>query len=138
MKFPSIFRTASPMRFDIKPRHYDPVKEEIEQRTARIKRELEAEGLLSNGKDQAIEDAYRSAEGSSIRGAFTQGSPIRNKPSALFSSAGMLRMIILLVLVGTITGYLYWGIEALYTLLYIGIGIAVVLFLIRLKGKTNE
>lgn len=126
------------MRFDIKPRHYDPVKEEIEQRTARIKRELEADGLLSNGKDQAIEDAYRSAEGSSIRGAFTQGSPIRNKPSALFSSAGMLRMIILLVLVGTITGYLYWGIEALYTLLYIGIGIAVVLFLIRLKGKTNE
>ena len=34
------------MRFDVKPRYYDPVKEEIEQRTAKIKRELQAEGKL--------------------------------------------------------------------------------------------
>ena len=44
MKFPSIFRTASPSRFDIKPRYYDPVKEELDQRESRIKKQLEAEG----------------------------------------------------------------------------------------------
>ncbi|WP_200974779.1 hypothetical protein [Echinicola sp. 20G] len=136
MKFPSIFRTARPMRFDIKPRHYDPVKEEIEQRTSRIKRQLEADGLISS--DEEINEAFKRDKSSSIRGAFTQGSPIRNKPSDLFSSAGMLRLIILLFLVGSITGYLYWGASVLYILLYVGIGIAAVLFFLRLKGRGNE
>ncbi|MBD8488469.1 hypothetical protein IFO69_06890 [Echinicola sp. CAU 1574] len=136
MKFPSIFRTARPMRFDIKPRHYDPVKEEIEQRTSRIKRQLEADGLISS--DEEISEAFKSQKSSSIRGAFTQGSPIKNKPSDLFSSAGMLRLIILLFLVGSITGYLYWGANVLYILLYVGIGIAAVLFFLRLKGRGNE
>ncbi|GAB3659496.1 hypothetical protein GCM10028791_32950 [Echinicola sediminis] len=121
------------MRFDIKPRHYDPVKEEIEQRTARIKHQLEADGIIPSEKD--LKKAYQRNHDSSIRGAFTQGSPIRNKPADLFSSAGMLRLLILLVLVGTISGYLYWGADALYILLYIGIGIASVLFFLRLKGK---
>lgn len=126
------------MRFEIKPRHYDPIKEEIEERTARIKRQLEAEGLFSGDKDNEIDQAYRKAGGSSLRGAFTQGSPIRNKPADIFSSTGMLRLIILLALVGSITGYLFWGIEVLYVLLYAGGGISVLLFLIRRKGSRNE
>lgn len=133
MKFPSIFRTAKPMRFDIKPRHYDPIKEEIEQRTSRIKRQLEADGILPS--DREINEAFERGNDSSIRGAFTQGSPIRNKPADIFSSAGMLRLLILLILVGSITAYLYWGTAALYILLYVGIGIASVLFFLRLKGK---
>ena len=52
MKFPSIFRVNSPMRFDIKPRYYDPVKEEIEQRTSKIKKDLEMEGRLEKSKDE--------------------------------------------------------------------------------------
>ncbi|WP_215225946.1 hypothetical protein [Echinicola shivajiensis] len=135
MKFPSIFRTAQPMRFDIKARHYDPVKEEIEQRTSRIKRQLEADGVLPTDKE--IEDAYKRDRESSIRGAFTHGGPIRNKPASIFSSTGMLRMIILLVLVGTITGYLYFGAEMLYILLYSGLGIAALVFFFRLKSKSK-
>ena len=40
MKLPSIVRVSKPRRFDITPRHYDPIKEEIEQRTLAIKKEL--------------------------------------------------------------------------------------------------
>ena len=47
MKIPSLFHSKSPNRFEIKPRYWDPVKEEIEQRTAFIKRELEAQGKLT-------------------------------------------------------------------------------------------
>ncbi|MDN3668759.1 hypothetical protein QWY93_05400 [Echinicola jeungdonensis] len=138
MKFPSIFKTARPMRFEMKPRHYDPVKEEIEQKTARIKRELEAKGLLKPGEgigEKLKEEDYHA---STIRGAFTHGGPIRNKPSSIFNSVGMLRLIILLFLVGTITGYLYWGADILYYMLYLAIGIAAVVLFFRLKGKKHE
>ena len=67
MKFPSLFRTAAPMRYDIKPRYYDPVKEEIEQRTSRIKKELENEGLIKPGDEQNI-----GSYGGGIRGSFSQ------------------------------------------------------------------
>ena len=39
MRFPSLFRLPSHQRFNIEPRYYDPIKEEIEERTERIKRE---------------------------------------------------------------------------------------------------
>ena len=51
MKLPSIFKTASHQRFAIKPRYYDPIKEEIEERTSRIKKELEQEGLIEAEED---------------------------------------------------------------------------------------
>ena len=34
MKLPSIFKTPNYQRFDIKPRYYDPIKEEIEENPA--------------------------------------------------------------------------------------------------------
>lgn len=137
MKFPSIFRTSQPMRFDIKPRYYDPVKEEIEQRTSRIKRQLEAEGLLSSNKD--LEEAMgHDRYDSSIRGAFTQGSPIRNKASSVLSSTGILRLLIILILVGTMVGYLYFGTEILYIMLYVAVGIAALVLFFKLKGKHKE
>lgn len=36
----SFFKTESHNRFNFRPRYYDPIKEEIEQREASIKREL--------------------------------------------------------------------------------------------------
>lgn len=41
MRFPSLFRLPRYQRFEIKPRYYDPVKEEIKERTERIKREMD-------------------------------------------------------------------------------------------------
>lgn len=43
MRFPSLFRLPRYQQFEIKPRYYDPVKEEIEERTERIKRSINSE-----------------------------------------------------------------------------------------------
>lgn len=132
MKFPSIFRVNQPHRFQITPRHYDPVKEEIHQRTERIKRELQQEGVLDpEGGD--IDRPFRGG-GSSIRGAFTQGSPIKRKPSSLFESTGMIRLIIMIILIGGFGGYIYLGPEVLYYFLYLGATIAALVGLFKLKS----
>ena len=39
-KFPSLFRLPKHQQFHIKPRYYDPVKEEIKERTLRIREEM--------------------------------------------------------------------------------------------------
>ena len=41
MRFPSLFRLPRHQQFRIVPRYYDPVKEEIQERTERIKQEME-------------------------------------------------------------------------------------------------
>jgi len=136
MKLPSLFRTAQPMRFDIKPRFYDPVKEEIEQRTARIKKELQMEGKLPYEEGYDPEnDSFRS---SAIRGAFTQGSPIKGKTSAPFSNTGFLRLLIFLVLIALVFGYVYYGPDAVYYLLYFAIGVLLVSLIIKLKGRLKR
>ncbi|WP_114751274.1 hypothetical protein [Pleomorphovibrio marinus] len=132
MKFPSIFRVNRPAKFNITPRHYDPVKEEIQERTSRIKRELEEQGIINpegNGREGNL-PSY----GSSIRGAFTKGSPIKRKPSNIFESAGLMRLLILLILIGGFGGYIYIGPDILYYFLYLGGGIALLVGLFRLKS----
>ena len=42
MKIPSIVRIPKYKRFDFQPRYYDPVKEELQERVDKIKREHEA------------------------------------------------------------------------------------------------
>ncbi|RPA67369.1 hypothetical protein EF405_15985 [Cyclobacteriaceae bacterium YHN15] len=135
MKFPQIFRTAQPMRFDIKPRYYDPVKEEIEQRTARIKKELQADGKLpvEDGDEEGL--SYYS---SSIRGSFTGGSPIKGRTSSALHSAGMIRLVIFVLLIVSLFGYIYYGPEAIYILLYIVAGISLLFVFFRLKRKQRK
>jgi hypothetical protein len=135
MKFPSIFRTAQPQRFNIIPRHYDPVKEEIEMRTSKIKMDLERDGRLSAEDDS--ETAYLGA-GSSIRGAFTQGSPIKKKPTSIFESTGVIRLLIVVLLLAGFCGYIYVGPEVIYYFIYLGIGVASLILLFKLKGKPSK
>lgn len=132
MKFPQIFRTAQPMRFDIKPRYYDPVKEEVEQRTARIKKELQADGILPSLEEDA-EDLK--GYSSSIRGSFTSGGPIKGRESTSIHSAGLIRLVIFVLLIGSLFGYIYFGPEALYILLYTAMGIGLLVAFFRLKRK---
>lgn len=40
-RFPSLFRLPKHQQFQIKPRYYDPVKEEIAERTERIREEMQ-------------------------------------------------------------------------------------------------
>jgi hypothetical protein len=135
MKFPQIFRTTQPMRFDIKPRYYDPVKEEIEQRTARIKKELQADGKLpvEDGDEEGL--SYYS---SSIRGSFTGGSQIKGRTSSTLHSAGMIRLVIFVLLIVSLFGYIYYGPEAIYILLYIVAGISLLFVFFRLKRKQRK
>ncbi len=123
------------MRFDIKPRYYDPVKEEVHQRTEMIKRQLQADGLLESKEE--MDEAFHRSYGSSLRGAFTQGSPIRGR-STFINNTGIIRLLIILILLGSIFGYVYYGNTALYILLYTAIGIALLLFLFRLRRSPSR
>lgn len=136
MKFPSIFRVNQPRRFQINPRHYDPVKEEIHQRTENIKRELEARGVLESEDREELDRRY--SHGSSIRGAFTSGSPIKKQPSTVMQSAGMMRMIIFVLLVAGFGGYLYIGPDFFYYLLYLGAAVALLVSLFKLKPSKKK
>lgn len=137
MKLPSIIKTERHQRFSLKPRHYDPVKEEIEQRTARIKKELEAEGIIESERE--INEALSSGYQSSIKGAFTQRSEWKKDSPLIFEKAGWLRLIIFLLLLGGLGGYLYLGSDILYYLFYLTmiVGLVVVFFRIRRRVK-NE
>jgi hypothetical protein len=136
MKLPSLFRSAQPMRFGIKPRFYDPVKEEIEQRTARIKKELQMEGKLPY--EEGYDPENDSFRGSAIRGAFTQGSPIKGKTTTPFSNTGFLRLLIFLVLIVLVFGYVYYGPDAVYYLLYFAFGVLLVYLIFKLKGRPKQ
>lgn len=96
MKFPSLFRTPKPQRFHVTPRYYDPVKEDIELRTSRIKGEISRE----NKSD------YRS----NIVGAFTRKSQERQKTS-------LIQLGLITVFLTISFGYLYYGNDVFYLFL---------------------
>ena len=95
MKVPSMFRLPKYQRFEIQPRHYDPVKEDIEQRTNRIRKEI---GLERDGKDvESIRDAFKARRSS-------------NKSADLFQ---VLMIIIIAVSLG---GYIFYGANVYFAL----------------------
>jgi len=96
MKFPSLFRTPTPKRFHFAPRYYDPIKEDIARRTAKIKQELS--GAESNN--------YRA----NISNAFARKSRQSNK-------SGLIQFSLIAGMFCTFFGYLYYGNIALYLLL---------------------
>jgi len=112
MKFPSLFRIPTHKRFNFEPRYYDPIKEDIARRTARIKQELS--GDKSNN--------YRT----NISHAFTRKSPQSNK-------TGLIQFSLIAGMFGVFFGYLYYGNIAIIILLVV-IGIYI---LYRLRGLFN-
>src|SRR5690554_2743632 len=130
MKLPSIVRIANPKRFNVTPRHYDPIKDEIEQRTSAIKRELQEEGILSS--EPGATDLSRGYQ-SSIRGAFRKQT--KAKSASLMGQSGLLRLLIFVILLGGLGGYLYLGNEVLYYIAYLSLGVGMLIILKRLKGR---
>lgn len=118
MKLPSIIKTPRHQRFHIEPRYYDPVKEEIEQRTAQIKRELE----LDSGRNNT--DRARSATTTRLRGAFASK---RKKAKGI----NIMQAVIVLLLTGGIVGYMYYGNIALYIFLLV----SSLLLWLKIRGK---
>ena len=109
MKFPSLFRTPTPKRFHFEPRYYDPIKEDIARRTARIKQELTSDK----------NNNYRA----NISSAFARKSRQSNK-------SGLIQFSLIAGMFCTFFGYLYYGNIALYLML----AVLGVYLLYRLRG----
>jgi len=92
MRFPSFIKVARHRRFDMTPRYYDPVKEEIEERTERIRQEM---------KEQS--------------GSYSPGGRISfERKTSKVPNASFLQMIIAAVLGGAAVGWLYYGNDIFY------------------------
>ena len=137
MKLPFMSKQRGPRQFNITPRHYDPIKEEIEQRTKRIKAELKAEGLLKD--DEEGKEEVPREHSSPIRGAFTRGGgrggSLTRQSNSGRSKTGLLRLIILLILVGALGGYIYIGPKAVGYMLLVALGWVAIRYFSRLKGR---
>ena len=105
MKVPSIFRIPRHQRFQYIPRYYDEVKEDLEKRTARIRREVEREGETERSTDHR----------SRISGGFSRYHESRRQDR----NTSLMQLIMVLVLFGAFTGYLFYGSIVLYALLLI-------------------
>ena len=106
MKFKfGFFKTSTHQRFHIEPRYYDPIKEDIENRTSRIK----AEKGLTDDDDTDI--GYRSQ----ISGSFRKH--MKHTPEQTGGNASMLRLVIFIVLVLMVGGFVYDITEIFYLML---------------------
>ena len=114
MKLPSLFKTYRYKRFEYEPRYYDKVKEDIQQRTRRIREEL--------GKDIKTDDPRVSQ----IRGSFRNIETESEKKRIPF-------IFVLIILLSSATfGYIYFSkIEIFYTF----VGITLVLSVLKPKLK---
>jgi len=106
MKLPGLIKKPNYQRFDINPRYYDPIREDIENRTSRIKAEM---GMA----DAELDPGYRSQ----IAGSFRKN--MKHAKNGV-DSVTMLRLLIFVILVLFAGGFLYIGKEIFYLgLLYI-------------------
>ena len=113
MRFPSLFRLPKNQQFRIQPRYYDPVKEEIGERTERIKEQM-------NGK--------QAGEYSSSKINFKQKT--KSAPITSMIQLGIAALLGIMVL-----GWLQFGNEVFYYILWI---ILAVYLIYRLKNKNYE
>ncbi|XOV92850.1 MAG: hypothetical protein ACFHWX_21950 [Bacteroidota bacterium] len=94
MRFPSLFRLPSSQRFHIQPRYYDPVKEEIKERTERIKREIE----------------------SGERSDYFPGRISFDRKNRTTPNASFLQLVIAAILGSLLIGWFYYGNDVFYVL----------------------
>lgn len=111
MRIPSIFRLPRHQRFNIEPRFYDPVKEDLDKRTSRIRQELKLE---REGKGNP----------NSIRSAFAQ----RRKEH---KSANMTQLLMVLIIAIALGGFVFYGASVYLFLLFL---IPVYIFLKRKRA----
>lgn len=98
MKLIPIFKMPRNKRFNFAPRYYDPIKEEVKERTEMIRKHGDLSGA----------EFYRS----NISQAFARKSRRHTKGNALQFS-------FVILFAAVIIGYLYFGAAALYSFLII-------------------
>ena len=96
MKIPSISRIPKYKRFHFEPRYYDPIKEDIQNRTERIKGELKITSAQTHREH--------------IKAAFTNRA--RREKTGDF-----MQLLLIVIMLGTFTGWLFYGNVALYVFL---------------------
>jgi hypothetical protein len=107
MKLPSLTKKPKYQQFRVEPRYYDPIKEDIENRTSRIKSEMG----ISESED--LDVGYSSQ----ISGSFRKN---MKHATGIVDQSSMLRLIILIILILFVGGFVYIGTEVFYlALLYI-------------------
>jgi uncharacterized membrane protein YhaH (DUF805 family) len=118
MKLPSLVRVPKYKRFNFEPRHYDPVKDEIKNRTERIKSELK-----SSENTQTTESFDQSYVKQRISEAF-----VRDKRRSGGKMNG-LQLFLVFLFSATFVGFLYVGFPAL-----IITGVIIFLYILHQKG----
>jgi len=108
MKIPSLIKIPNHQRFYIKPRYYDPIKEEVENRERLIIAEIEAEKKKGT---------Y--VPGTRIATAFDRSMQKKDNSS-------IIRFLFVILLFGGTMGYMYVGNIAIYAVC--GIGVLAVVF----------
>lgn len=94
MRFPSFIKVPKTRRFEIEPRYYDPVKEQIKERTEYIRREMEG-GHSEN---------------------YSPGKISFQRKTDAVPNTSLLQMLIAAILGCLVMGWLYFGNDALYVL----------------------
>ena len=101
MKIPSFLKVPSHQRFRFDPRYYDPVKEEVEQRVSRIRKEISDTVSVDDNYKQRISSSYQ-------RRTYDRRTPARS---------GLQQFMIMIILFEGFIGYIFLGNIALYVLL---------------------
>ena len=99
MKFPSLVKLPKYNKFNFDPRYYDPVKEDIENRTRRIKEELESE--------KRIDPADRERFCREMNDVF-------KRRAVEDRSTSMIQVTFIVLFLSVFAGYLFYGNNALY------------------------
>lgn len=92
MKLPSLTRLPKNKRFNFEPRYYDPIKEEIEEKTSRIRKEI-------GDSDEYFREHISSAFRRRVRTEKT---------------SGILQFILIISFVVIFFGYIYYGNQIFY------------------------
>ena len=111
MRFPSFIKLPRSRAFDFTPRYYDPVKEEIQERTEQIKKEMNGE-----------------------KTDYVPGKISFERKSQSIPSASFLQLIIGATLGLMVVGWLYFGNQVFYLL---WLALPIYLFF-RLKGRFSR
>lgn len=110
MKRPGLFRTPKHQRFNLSPRHYDPIREELDAREARIRAEVEQE---KKGIKPDSDDLVYSSGG--LRGAFKHRSN-RTKTKAINGT----QLVVMILLISALAAFWFYGNNGLYIVLLVG------------------
>lgn len=118
MRIPSLTRLPNFKRFNFEPRYYDPIKEDVEERTSRIKQELRQHSGISSGLTSGLHGSFaRRAEAT--------------------RSSNTLQAIIMATLFIFIFGYLYFG-NAIFYILLLVVPIYVYFQFKQISGKRKQ